>query len=52
MKKVLIIGGGIAGGSLAIQLMEKGLNVTVLDRGENHSSVIATGMVNPMVFRE
>lgn len=51
MKKVLIIGGGIAGGSLAIQLLEKGLNVTVLDRGENHSSLIATGMVNPMVFR-
>ena len=51
MKKVLIVGGGIAGGSLALQLMDKGIDVTILDRGENHSSVIATGMVNPMVFR-
>ena len=51
MKKVLIVGGGIAGGSLALQLMDKGIDVNILDRGENHSSVIATGMVNPMVFR-
>ena len=51
MKKTLIIGGGIAGTSLAVQLMKKDIEVTLLDRGTNHSSAIASGMVNPMVFR-
>ena len=51
MKKTLIIGGGIAGTSLALQLMKKGVEVTLLDRGTNHSSAVASGMVNPMVFR-
>lgn len=51
MKKTLIIGGGIAGSSLAIQLMKRGVGVTLLDRGTNHSSAVASGMVNPMVFR-
>ena len=50
MKKTLIIGGGIAGTSLAVQLMKKDIEVTLLDRGTNHSSAIASGMVNPMVF--
>lgn len=51
MKKVLIIGGGVAGGSLAIQLIKKGVEVSLLDSGVNHSSLVASGMVNPMVFR-
>ncbi|MEJ6589010.1 MAG: FAD-dependent oxidoreductase [Crocinitomicaceae bacterium] len=51
MKKILIIGGGVAGGSLAIQLIKKGVEVRVIDRGDNHSSLVASGMVNPMVFR-
>ena len=51
MKNTLIIGGGIAGSSLAIQLMKRGVGVTLLDRGTNHSSAVASGMVNPMVFR-
>lgn len=51
MKNTLIIGGGIAGSSLAIQLMKRGNGVTLLDRGTNHSSAVASGMVNPMVFR-
>tara|TARA_Y100000991_G_scaffold48405_1_gene34672 strand:+ start:863 stop:1900 length:1038 start_codon:yes stop_codon:yes gene_type:complete len=51
MKKTLIIGGGIAGSLLAIQLMKRGVGVTLLDRGTNHSSAVASGMVNPMVFR-
>ena len=51
MKNTLIIGGGIAGSSLAIQLMKRGVGVTILDRGTNHSSAVASGMVNPMVFR-
>lgn len=49
--KILVIGGGLAGSSLAFQLEEEGVEVTVLDSGVNHSTAIAAGMVNPMVFR-
>ena len=31
--------------------MKRGVGVTILDRGTNHSSAVASGMVNPMVFR-
>ena len=51
MKNILIIGGGIAGCSLAWQLTKKGKNVKLLDRKENHSSFVAAGMINPIVFR-
>jgi glycine/D-amino acid oxidase-like deaminating enzyme len=50
-KKALIIGAGLAGTCLAHQLIAKGINITLLDQGSNHSSAIAAGMVNPMVFR-
>ncbi|MEN9699237.1 MAG: hypothetical protein RLZZ301_435 [Bacteroidota bacterium] len=46
-----IIGAGLAGICLAHQLTERGLDVTLLDTGSNHSSAIAAGLVNPMVFR-
>jgi len=51
MKKILIVGGGLAGSLLAFRLEEEGLKVTVLDCGVNHSTAVAAGMVNPMVFR-
>ncbi len=51
MKKVLIIGGGIAGCSLAWQLEKKEVSVKVLDKNQNHSSFVAAGMINPVVFR-
>lgn len=50
-KNILIIGAGLAGLSLAYQLKKKGHSILLLDKGENFSSTIAAGMVNPMVFR-
>ena len=50
-QKALIIGAGLAGTCLAHQLLAKGISVKMLDQGHNHSSAIAAGMVNPMVFR-
>lgn len=51
MKHFLIIGGGIAGTCLALRLLEKGSRVLLIDSGVNHSSRIAAGQINPMVFR-
>ena len=55
MKKkpeILIIGQGLAGSCLALQLEMKGVNFHVLDRGtECSSSVVAPGIVNPIVFK-
>lgn len=50
-KRVLIVGGGVAGISLSHHLLSDGHQVVLLDDGKNVSSVIATGMVNPMSFR-
>lgn len=50
-KKILIVGGGIAGCTLAINLLKRGVEVHLVDRGENYSTNIAAGMVNPIVFR-
>ena len=50
-QKALIIGAGLAGTCLAHQLLAKGISLKILDQGVNHSSAIAAGMVNPMVFR-
>ena len=50
-KNVLIIGAGLAGLTLAYQFKKKGINFLLLDKGENFSSAIAAGLVNPMVFR-
>jgi glycine oxidase len=48
---VLIIGAGLAGTSLAHQLLANGHRVQLVDQGTNHSTAVAAGMVNPMVFR-
>jgi glycine oxidase len=48
---ILIIGAGLAGTCLAHQIIANGHRVQLVDRGINHSTAIAAGMVNPMVFR-
>lgn len=50
-RKILIVGGGLAGLCVGIQLIRKGAAVTLIDRGENFGSRIAAGMINPLVFR-
>jgi glycine oxidase len=49
--EILIVGGGVGGGSLAIHLIQAGIAVTVIDQGQNKSSVVAAGLINPLVFR-
>ncbi len=51
LERILIFGAGLAGTCLAHQLQRRGQQVLLVDSGENHSSSIAAGMVNPMVFR-
>ncbi len=51
--KVLIVGQGIAGSSLAFCLLEKGANVTLIDDGfKSSSSLVAAGMWNPLSFKK
>ena len=50
-KKHLIVGAGLSGICIAIQLVRRGARVTIIDKGENFSSIIAAGMINPLVFR-
>lgn len=50
-KAILIVGAGIAGVSVAFRLAERGLNFRIIDTGVNHSSRIAAGLINPVVFR-
>ena len=50
-KNVLIIGAGLSGLSVAVHLIRKNCAVTVIDNEINHSSAIAAGMINPLVFR-
>ena len=50
-KHFLVIGAGLSGCLVALQLHRKGQKVTLIDNGVNHSSVIAAGMINPLVFR-
>lgn len=47
----LIVGAGLAGISVAFHLIKKGKKVTVIDNGINHSSIVAAGQINPLVFR-
>lgn len=49
--KILIVGAGLSGVSVAIQLIRKGAKVTLIDNGVNVSSSVAAGMINPLVFR-
>ena len=47
----LIVGGGIAGISIALHLLKRGCSITVIDQGKNKSTSVATGLINPIVFR-
>lgn len=49
--RVLIVGAGLAGSSLTQHLLDKGVEVTLLDKGKNVSSAVAGGILNPLVFR-
>lgn len=49
---VLIIGGGLSGICLGHTFQDKNMEFKILDAGVNHSSKIAAGMINPMVFRK
>lgn len=51
MKKVLIVGGGLAGSCLGYQLAENDCSVTLIDSGINVSTNIAGGIIIPLVFR-
>ena len=50
-KKILIVGAGLSGISVATQLIKNGVSVTLIDNEINFSSRIAAGMINPLVFR-
>ena len=50
-KSILIIGGGLAGITLAHHLLMRNQNVTLIDDGKNASTRVAAGLVNPLVFR-
>ena len=51
MNPVLIVGGGVAGISLAHACAEKGVDYRIMDDGKNACSSIAAGIVNPFSFR-
>ena len=50
-KEILIVGAGLAGISIAWHLAKKNISFDVIDCGINHSSAIAAGLINPVVFR-
>ena len=50
-KEYLIIGAGLSGICMAIHLIKNGDKVTLVDSGENVSSAVAAGQINPLVFR-
>lgn len=52
MTKIAIIGQGLAGTALALELKSRGANVVVFDNNhQDASSMVAAGMWNPIVFR-
>lgn len=50
-KEILIVGGGLAGITLAWHLAKKYISFDLIDSGKNYSSSIAAGLINPVVFR-
>lgn len=50
-KSVLVVGAGLSGVCVSVQLLKVGAEVTLIDNGINHCSKIAAGLINPLVFR-
>ncbi|MGB0402925.1 MAG: NAD(P)/FAD-dependent oxidoreductase [Salibacteraceae bacterium] len=51
--ETLIVGQGIAGTTLALQMEEKGKDYAIIDNNHNKSSsLVAAGLYNPVVFRK
>jgi glycine/D-amino acid oxidase-like deaminating enzyme len=50
-RKILVVGAGLSGVSVSIQLLRKGADLVLIDNGKNASSIIAAGIMNPLVFR-
>lgn len=49
--RVLIVGGGVAGISLAFGFLKRNISIHLIDNGKNVSSAVAAGLINPLVFR-
>lgn len=49
--KVLIVGCGLAGSAFAHHLIRRGIDFDLIDKGNNVSSAVAGGILNPLVFR-
>jgi glycine oxidase len=49
--KFTIVGQGVAGTLLAFELERRGADFRIIDAGKNHSSAVAAGIMNPVVFR-
>lgn len=49
--RVVVVGQGIAGTLLAFELERRGIDFMIIDSGVNHSSSVAAGIMNPVVFR-
>lgn len=47
----IIVGQGVAGTLLAFELERRGVDYRIIDTGVNHSSAVAAGIMNPVVFR-
>lgn len=45
---LLIVGQGLAGSLLAIEALEQGFSVRVVDEGKENASQVAAGLVNPL----
>ncbi|WP_343634719.1 FAD-dependent oxidoreductase [Fluviicola sp.] len=49
--KILVVGSGVAGICLTHELLQAGCEVVLIDNDKNASSVVAAGIINPLVFR-
>jgi glycine/D-amino acid oxidase-like deaminating enzyme len=50
-QNILIVGGGIAGLTMAHEILNKNVSLTLIDSGQNYGSRVAAGQINPLVFR-